>query len=138
GIRSDSAGRRPGTLAKVPRDGHFFRRQIVTLGRTIPAARDEDMTMATSLAARVWGLDAIGAAAGTEEAQAFARRLYARVADKDLAAAPAEQRAGAALALLAFARHRLPGVAKVRVFNPTVAGHGFESRHSVVQIVNDD
>lgn len=96
------------------------------------------MTMATSLATRVWGLDAIGAAAGTEEAQAFARRLYARVADKDLAAAPAEQRAGAALALLAFARHRLPGVAKVRVFNPTPAGHGFESRHTVVQIVNDD
>ncbi|HEX9329858.1 MAG TPA: hypothetical protein VF915_25240, partial [Reyranella sp.] len=96
--------------------------------------------MATVLAPRVYGLDAICAAAlaiGGEEAAHFARRLFGRVADKDLAAAPADQRAGAATSLLAFARRRLPGVAKVRVFN---AGpdHGFESRHTIVQIVNDD
>ena len=51
--------------------------------------------MATVLAPRVYGLDAICAAAlaiGGEEAAHFARRLYARVADKDLAAAPADQR----------------------------------------------
>jgi glutamate dehydrogenase len=94
--------------------------------------------MATSLATRIYGLDAIGAAAGGEEAQAFARRLYERVADKDLAGATAEQRAAAALSLLAFARRRLPGVAKVRVFNPAPAEHGFESRNTIVQIVNDD
>jgi len=67
--------------------------------------------MATALATRVYGLEAIGAAAGSPETQAFARRLYERVADKDLESAPAEQRAAAALSLLAFARHRLPGVA---------------------------
>jgi len=94
--------------------------------------------MATVPAPRIYGLDAIAAAAGTEETRAFARRLYERVADKDLAAASAEQRAAAAIALLAFARRRLPGVAKVRVFDPTAAEHGFESRHSIVQIVNDD
>src|SRR5438045_5628763 len=98
--------------------------------------------MATALAPRVWGLDAICAAAlgsaGSEEAAQFARRLFERVADKDLAAAPSEQRAAAAAALLAFARRRLPGIAKVRVFNPTIADHGFESRHTVVQVVNDD
>ena len=98
--------------------------------------------MATALAPRVWGLDAICAAAlgsaGSEEAAQFARRLFERVADKDLAAAPSEQRAAAAAALLAFARRRLPGIAKVRVFNPTVADAGFESRHTVVQVVNDD
>ena len=96
--------------------------------------------MATVLAPRVYGLDAICAAAlaaGGEEAAHFARRLYARVADKDLAGASADQRAGAAVSLLAFARRRLPGVAKVRVFN-TTADHGFESRHTIVQIVNDD
>ena len=98
--------------------------------------------MATALAPRVWGLDAICAAAlgsaGSEEVAQFARRLFERVADKDLAAAPSEERAAAAAALLAFARRRLPGVAKVRVFNPTAADHGFESRHTVVQVVNDD
>ncbi|MDP1963786.1 MAG: NAD-glutamate dehydrogenase, partial [Reyranella sp.] len=102
--------------------------------------------MANAPAPRIYGLDAISAAArsaaahgaGGDEAGQFARRLFERVADKDLAAAPPEQRAAAARALLAFARRRLPGVAKVRVFNPTEAGHGFESGHSVIHIVNDD
>ncbi|MBV8392502.1 MAG: NAD-glutamate dehydrogenase, partial [Alphaproteobacteria bacterium] len=98
--------------------------------------------MVTATAPRIYGLDAIAqaaaSAAGSEAAAQFARKLYQRVADKDLAAASTEQLAGAATALLAFARRRLPGVAKVRVFNPTLADHGFESRHTVVQIVNDD
>ncbi|MBX9944015.1 MAG: NAD-glutamate dehydrogenase, partial [Reyranella sp.] len=97
--------------------------------------------MAIAPAPRVYGLDAICAAAlpaGGDEAARFARRLFERLADKDLAAAPADQRAGAATALLAFARRRLPGIAKVRAINPTEAAHGFESRHTVVQIVNDD
>jgi glutamate dehydrogenase len=97
--------------------------------------------MAIEPAPRLYGLDAISAAAlkaGGEQGARFARRLFERVADKDLAAAPAEQRAAAALALLAFARRRLPGIAKVRAFNPTVEAHGFESRHSVVHVVNDD
>ena len=98
--------------------------------------------MATVLAPRVYGLDAICVAAlqsaGSEEGAQFARRLFERVADKDLAAAPAEQRAAAAASLRAFARRRLPGVAKVRVFNPAAADHGFESRNTIVQIVNDD
>src|SRR4051794_12869145 len=98
--------------------------------------------LAPASAPRVYGLDAICAAAqqsdGSDRGATFARRLFARVADKDLAAAPAEQRAAAALSLLAFARRRLPGVAKVRVFNPSLADHGFESRHTVVHIVNDD
>jgi glutamate dehydrogenase len=89
-----------------------------------------------------YGLDAICVAAlrlsGGEDAAQFARRLYERVADRDLATAPSEQRGAAAISLLAFSRRRLPGVAKVRVFNPDLAHHGFESRHTIVQIVNDD
>ena len=99
--------------------------------------------MAIAATSRIYGLDAICAAAAgqserPEEAAGFAQRLFERVADKDLAAAAVGQSAGAALSLLAFARRRLPGIAKVRVFNPTLADHGFESRHTVVQIVNDD
>ncbi|MFO1161780.1 MAG: NAD-glutamate dehydrogenase [Reyranellaceae bacterium] len=98
--------------------------------------------MAIALAPRLNRLDAICAAAlagaGGDEAARFSRSLYGRIADKDLALAPAEQRATAATALLGFARRRLPGVAKVRVFNPSAADHGFDSRHTIVQIVNDD
>jgi len=97
--------------------------------------------MPTASAPRLYGLDAICAAAlqaGGEEAAQFARRLFGRASDKDLAAAPVDQRAAAALSLLSFTRRRLPGVAKVRIFNPALADHGFESRHTTVQIVNDD
>jgi len=97
--------------------------------------------MATASVPRVYGLDAICAAAlqaGGEESAQFARRLFGRLSDKDLAAAPADQRAAAARSLQGFARRRLPGVAKVRIFNPSLADHGFESRHTIVQIVNDD
>ncbi len=70
------------------------------------ANREEHRIMAIALAPRVYGLDAICAATlqagGGEEAAQFVRRVFARVADKDLAAAPAEQRAAAATALLAF------------------------------------
>ena len=71
--------------------------------------------MAGMTAPRVYGLDAICAAAlalGGEQAAQVARRLFGRVADKDLAAAPVDQRAAAAVALLSFTRRRLPGVAK--------------------------
>ena len=116
----------------------FVVRQSPSGVTSTPRGTDKDSTMATAPAPGTYGLDAIGAAAGTSEAHAFARLLYARVADKDLAAASAEQRAAAAVTLLAFAWHRLPGVAKVRVFNPTAAQHGFESRRTIVQVVNDD
>ena len=97
--------------------------------------------MVTASVPRVYGLDAICAAAlqaGGEDSAQFARRLFGRLSDKDLAAAPVDQRAAAATSLLAFARRRLPGVAKVRIFNPSLPDHGFESRHTIVQIVNDD
>ena len=98
--------------------------------------------MAIALAPRLNRLDAICSAAhggaGGDDAARFARSLFGRIADKDLGLAPPEQRAGAALALLAFARRRLPGVAKVRVLNPSEADHGFDSRHTIAQIVNDD
>ena len=99
--------------------------------------------MAIALAPpRLNRLDAICTAAhggaGGDEGARFARSLFGRLAEKDLALAPPEQRAAAALALLAFARRRLPGVAKVRVFNPSEADHGFDSRHTIAQIVNDD
>ena len=49
--------------------------------------------MVTASVPRVYGLDAICAAAlqaGGEESAQFARRLYSRLSDKDLAAAPVE------------------------------------------------
>ncbi len=40
--------------------------------------------------------------------------------------------------MLEFARSRKRGKANVRLFNPTLKEHGWESAHTVVQVVNDD
>ena len=98
--------------------------------------------MAETVTSRAAGLNNIAAAArltlAGEKGARFARRLFERVAERDLATASPEQRAGAAASLLAFAHRRLPGVPKLRVFNPTLDEDRFQSRHTIVQIANDD
>jgi glutamate dehydrogenase len=76
--------------------------------------------------------------ASSEEAISFLRALYAKAADADLAAAPARDRLGAALQLLAQARSRSPGEAEIAALNPNAGDNGWSSPHSVLLIVNDD
>ena len=78
----------------------------------------------------------LGAKSGA--AETFLRRFYANVAVEDLAASPVEDLYGAAIALWQFGKTRAPGQAKVRVYTPRLAEHGWASTHSVVEIVNDD
>ncbi len=68
----------------------------------------------------------------------FVREYYRQVDAEDLAEREAADIYGAALSHLAFARRREPGHAKVRVFNPSIEEHGWQSTHTVVEIVNDD
>jgi glutamate dehydrogenase len=68
----------------------------------------------------------------------FVARYFGQVDPEDL-----EQRApadlyGAALSHWNFARRRTPGQARVRVFNPTIDEHGWQSTHTIIEIVNDD
>ncbi|WP_128000843.1 NAD-glutamate dehydrogenase [Piscinibacter defluvii] len=56
----------------------------------------------------------------------------------DLAERSAEDLYGALLAHWQFGAQRLPGRPKVRLLNPSVEEQGWASRHSVLQIVNDD
>ena len=71
-------------------------------------------------------------------AAAFTRELFRWVAPADLEARQPMDLYGAALGLWRFARTRSPGTARVRVFNPTLEEHGWQSTHTVVEIVNDD
>src|SRR3546814_8255861 len=69
---------------------------------------------------------------------AFADAFYHRLTADEL---PLHDPAGwAALAsdFLDFARTRKRGTANVRLFNPDMKQHGWESPHTVLQIVNDD
>ncbi|MFL5336308.1 MAG: NAD-glutamate dehydrogenase domain-containing protein, partial [Geminicoccaceae bacterium] len=71
-------------------------------------------------------------------AQRFVRAYFHNVAPEDLAERDPLDLYGAALAQLRFSQEREPGVAKVRVYNPKVEQHGWQSTHTVVEIVNDD
>ncbi|HVG06805.1 MAG TPA: NAD-glutamate dehydrogenase [Thermoanaerobaculia bacterium] len=76
--------------------------------------------------------------AASERAERFVRQLYAHVPPADILGDTPDNLAGAALALWEHAQERVPGRPKVRVYTPRIETNGWESSHSVVEIVNDD
>jgi glutamate dehydrogenase len=72
------------------------------------------------------------------EAEAFARQYYRWVPPDDLAERTPLDLYGAALSHFNHVRHRLPGEAKVRVYNPQFETDGWGSTHTAVEIVTDD
>ncbi|MBN8504107.1 MAG: NAD-glutamate dehydrogenase [Burkholderiales bacterium] len=68
----------------------------------------------------------------------FAEACLAQLDADDLQEARAEDLAGALLSHWQFGQQRQPGQPKVRLINPNVAEDGWASRHSVIEIVNDD
>ena len=70
--------------------------------------------------------------------EAFVARYLAQVDPEDLAERRPADLYGAALSHWNFARKREPGKPKLRVFNPTLEEHGWQSTHTIIEIVNDD
>src|SRR6266550_7603596 len=68
----------------------------------------------------------------------FVRRYFSQVEAEDLAERQPADLYGAALSHWNFARKRDPGSARIRVFNPTLEEHGWQSTHTIIEIVNDD
>ncbi|HEX7329666.1 MAG TPA: NAD-glutamate dehydrogenase [Casimicrobiaceae bacterium] len=83
-------------------------------------------------------VDARVAADQRKALQAFIARYYAQVDSEDLAERLPADLYGAALSHWNFARRREAGHARVRVFNPTIEEHGWQSKHTIIEIVNDD
>jgi len=71
-------------------------------------------------------------------AERFARLYYAGADASDLAARDPQDLVGAAAAHLELGRRYAGGPAKVRVFNPRLEEHGWQSTHTVVQVVGAD
>src|SRR5438105_563498 len=69
------------------------------------------------------------------EVEQFVRAYYADAAPEDLGELDLY---GAALAHWHLLQRRRPGEARVHVYTPRVEEHGWQSRHSVVELVVDD
>jgi glutamate dehydrogenase len=70
--------------------------------------------------------------------EVFVHEYFRHLDDDDLAERAPEDLAGALLSQWQHGCTRTPGRPKVRVLSPTVAENGWASRHSVIEIVNDD
>ena len=70
--------------------------------------------------------------------EALVDRYFAQVDPEDLAERQPADLYGALLSHWSFAHRREPGRPKVRAFNPTLEEHGWQSTHTIVEIVNDD
>ena len=69
---------------------------------------------------------------------AFVTAYYTGTSPDDLAERKADDLYGAAAAHLNLARRRTPGEPKIRVYNPQIEQHGWQSTHTIVEIVTDD
>ena len=99
---------------------------------TIPAAR-QHLIDAIARHART-----LKARPATVRLADFVQLYYRGVAEEDLRLREPRDSAASAAAHLEFGRTRRRGEPKVRVFNPTEAGHGWNSPRTIVEVVTDD
>src|SRR5919107_1264766 len=72
------------------------------------------------------------------QVEEFARQYYGWVDAADLEDRSPIDAYGAALSHWNFAGRREPGEWKIRVYNPHFEEHGWQSTHTVIEMVNDD
>ncbi len=70
--------------------------------------------------------------------ESYARECLRQLDADDLADRTPEDQCGGLLSHWQFGASRTPGRPKVRILSPTVAEHGWASRHTVIEVVNDD
>ncbi len=98
-------------------------------------AADLEAELIESVCARVRERMSADHATACEE---FVRQYYHLVPAEDLAERRPLDLYGAAVAHWNLAQQRSPGEAKVRVYNPDYEQHGWQSPHTVLEIVADD
>ena len=70
--------------------------------------------------------------------EAFARAYFHHLDADDLAVRSPEDLLGALLSSWQFGAERAPGTTRLRVISPSLAEHGWASRHTVIEVINDD
>jgi len=92
-----------------------------------------------SLLARSLELDLPGADDPTRQERAdYLIAYYRHVAPEDLLGRPRVEIQGAARSEREFAQQRVEGEVLIRVYSPALPTHGWESPHTIVEIVTDD
>ncbi len=95
----------------------------------------QDRTREDVLARIATAFEAVAPDGGGAE---FITRYFRHVPIDELTSREPEIYAGAAAGHLALARERHPGVANVRVYNPTTEVDGWSNARTVIQVVTDD
>ncbi|GGK69757.1 NAD-glutamate dehydrogenase [Amphritea balenae] len=72
------------------------------------------------------------------QVEAFASSFYATMADEDIVSWRPDDLCGATLSAWEFLQSIQPGQPKVRVYNPDFEQHGWQSVHTIVQVLSDD
>ncbi|HEX2739967.1 MAG TPA: NAD-glutamate dehydrogenase, partial [Rubrobacter sp.] len=72
------------------------------------------------------------------QVEEFARQYYGWVDEDDLEDRSDIDAYGAAVSHWSFAGRRAPGEWKIRIYNPHFDEHGWQSTHTVIEMVNDD
>ncbi|MGH3147928.1 MAG: NAD-glutamate dehydrogenase, partial [Rubrobacter sp.] len=72
------------------------------------------------------------------QAEEFVRQYYSWIPREDLEGRSTVDLYGAAMAHFSFAFVRAAGEPKIRVYNPVYEEHGWQSTHTVLEIVTDD
>ena len=72
------------------------------------------------------------------QAEEFARQYYGWIDAEDLQDRSPIDVYGTAVSHWSFVGQRRPGEGKIRVYNPQFEEHGWQSTHTVVEMVNDD
>lgn len=68
----------------------------------------------------------------------FIHQYYLSVSPEDLISRSILDLYGAVLSHWHFMFHRMPGESKVRVYNPDLEEHGWQSTHTIIEIAHDD
>lgn len=68
----------------------------------------------------------------------FVRQFYGTVALDDLREWDIEDLYGAAVSFWSLIQHRSPDETKIRIYNPDFERHGWQTTHTVVEIITDD
>jgi glutamate dehydrogenase len=72
------------------------------------------------------------------QCEAFVRQYFRWVPPEDLASRGSLDLYGSALAQWNFSARRARGTTKIRLYNPQFERHGWQSTHTVIEIVTDD